>query len=165
MCIRVIGAPIVREPDGLALSSRNTYLSPNDRARALSISHSLKSQQQVWDGNLDVSTLTNTIRQLLRSMGDYVNLWIQIRYYPSIAANTRLLAALWGNQINTLRSPWRSLYDKYRFGLYGFSRDYWPQSICDTNTTVENSNVVVLDHSTFHVSFGSWLICGNPRFC
>jgi pantoate--beta-alanine ligase len=41
MRVEVVGVPTVREPDGLALSSRNRYLSTEERARALSLHRAL----------------------------------------------------------------------------------------------------------------------------
>jgi pantoate--beta-alanine ligase len=41
MPLEVVGHPTVREPDGLAMSSRNVHLSPTDRVRALAISRAM----------------------------------------------------------------------------------------------------------------------------
>src|SRR5262249_23769015 len=41
--VRVEGLPTVREPDGLAMSSRNSYLGPEDREKALALSRALRA--------------------------------------------------------------------------------------------------------------------------
>jgi len=49
--VRIVGVPTVREDDGLALSSRNRYLSPQERASALALSRALRAgEQAVPDG-------------------------------------------------------------------------------------------------------------------
>lgn len=48
--IEIVGCPIIREEDGLAKSSRNTYLSAEERQAALCLSRSLKLGKEMIDG-------------------------------------------------------------------------------------------------------------------
>jgi pantoate--beta-alanine ligase len=51
--VEVVGCPVVREPDGLALSSRNAYLSAQERQDAVGLSRALHAVARAWDGDAD----------------------------------------------------------------------------------------------------------------
>ncbi len=66
MDVEIVGHSIVREPDGLAMSSRNVYLSPEERGEALLLSQALaEASRLVQAGERDVSTLVSAVRKIL----------------------------------------------------------------------------------------------------
>lgn len=72
--------PIIREKDGLAKSSRNTYLSENERTAALVLSRSLKAAKEMYaagerDAEKIVSAVTESIKAEPMSNIDYVEIY------------------------------------------------------------------------------------------
>jgi pantoate--beta-alanine ligase len=76
MDIEILGGATIREPDGLAMSSRNKYLTPAERAAAPVIHRSLRAARDaVTAGETDVSALLAGIRGKIEAAGgrvDYV---------------------------------------------------------------------------------------------
>jgi pantoate--beta-alanine ligase len=72
----ILGAPTVREPDGLALSSRNVYLTPEQRARAPRLNQSLRDAAERLRGGAAVNDVEAATLAFLAETGfdpvDYV---------------------------------------------------------------------------------------------
>lgn len=68
MDVEIVGMPIVREADGLAMSSRNAYLGPEERQHALCLSRALAGAQAMFrDGERSVAMLKEMV---LRTIGE-----------------------------------------------------------------------------------------------
>jgi pantoate--beta-alanine ligase len=77
--VEVVGLPTVREPDGLALSSRNAYLSPSDRQRAAALFAGLSAAKALVDkGELHVSVLLAAAKSEIAARVDRID-YLEVR--------------------------------------------------------------------------------------
>jgi pantoate--beta-alanine ligase len=95
----ILGVPTVRDEDGLALSSRNAYLSESERARAVALPNSLNTAAEAIEGGQPVGATIEMARNALVEAGfspiDYVALVDAVTMEPldHPAGRMRLIAA------------------------------------------------------------------------
>ena len=99
MDIEIVGCPIVREEDGLAKSSRNTYLNPEERTAALVLSKAVaQGEALIRNGERDAGVILahmrNTIEAEPLAKIDYVELSDADSIEPLQKAEGRVLGAV-----------------------------------------------------------------------
>ncbi|HVI10709.1 MAG TPA: pantoate--beta-alanine ligase [Candidatus Binatia bacterium] len=82
--IEIVACPIVREPDGLAMSSRNVYLTPDDRRHGLTLQRSLMRVKNSWDaGERNAEKLKSLGREELAGVNG-----VSLDYFEIVNAET-----------------------------------------------------------------------------
>jgi pantoate--beta-alanine ligase len=81
--VEIVGVPTVREPDGLALSSRNAYLSADERRRAAALPNALKAARDAIRSGSPVGAALRTAKQSLVDAG-----FLRIDYFALVDAGT-----------------------------------------------------------------------------
>jgi pantoate--beta-alanine ligase len=81
--VEIVGAPTIREADGLALSSRNAYLSGEERQRAIALPETLKRAREAILGGSSVAQALEDARNRLRDGG-----FSRVDYFALVDAAT-----------------------------------------------------------------------------
>ena len=97
--IEIVGCPIIREPDGLAKSSRNTYLNADERKAALILSKAIKlGEELVADGERNAQTIIKAMTDKINTEPlariDYVNVVDALSIEPLDVIKDEVLVAI-----------------------------------------------------------------------
>lgn len=97
--IEIVGCPIIREPDGLAKSSRNTYLNADERKAALILSKAIKlGEELVADGERNAQTIIKAMTDKINTEPlariDYVNVVDALSIEPLDVVKGEVLVAI-----------------------------------------------------------------------
>ena len=97
--LTIMVAPIIREPDGLAMSSRNVYLSPEERQDALALNQSLrKAESMIRAGEKKSAVIVGAIEEMIRSKKnariDYISIVDPDTLVPLQSVESKILIAL-----------------------------------------------------------------------
>ena len=99
MPIEILGGPLIRDTDGLALSSRNTYLNAEQRKRAATIHTALKTMQSLVDSGLrDVEQIVNKALSILDvDRLDYLEVrdGLSLKRQHTVERGSRAFVAAW----------------------------------------------------------------------
>jgi pantoate--beta-alanine ligase len=89
--VEIVGMPIVREADGLAMSSRNVYLSADERCQALVLSQSLeRARQMVANGVHLVDTVLGELHVLFVAQPDVRIDYLRICHQATLCVQDRI---------------------------------------------------------------------------
>ncbi|HEX9078694.1 MAG TPA: pantoate--beta-alanine ligase, partial [Desulfuromonadaceae bacterium] len=97
--VEIVGMPIVREADGLAMSSRNSYLSPLERTSALCLSRAIRTARELYAaGTRDAALLRRAALEVISAEPeatiDYLELRDGATLEPKETADDATLLAL-----------------------------------------------------------------------